>query len=91
MKSPVDKLLNKNPALTHSEMLKVTSYVQREADDWIINSVMVENIDVPFKYKRKKRYKNLTGAYVNMTYYPHTEIIAGLAFETMKVVRIRIA
>ncbi len=91
MQFPVDKLLKKNAALTHSEMMKVTSHVQRESDDWIINTVMVENVDIPFKYKRKKRYKNLTGARVNMTYYPHSETVAGLVFETMKVVRIRIA
>ena len=91
MKSPVDKLLQKNQQLTHSEMMKVTSHVQRESGDWFINTLMIENIEVPFKYKRKKRYKSLAGARVNLTYYPFTEIVSGLEFETMKVVRIRVA
>jgi hypothetical protein len=50
---------------------------------------MLEDYDVPFKYLRKKLYKNLKGARVNITYYPHTEDIAGMEFEIMKVVRIK--
>ncbi len=91
MKSPVDKLMKKNPELTHSEMMKVTSHVQREAGEWYLNTLMIENVDVPFKYKRKKLYKNLTGARVNLTYYPVTELVAGFEFETMKVVRVRVS
>jgi hypothetical protein len=91
MKSQVDKLLKKNPQLVHSDMVKVTSHVQRESEGWIINTIMIEKCEVPFKYKRKKRYKNLTGATVNLTYYPQPEMVAGIEFETMKVVRIRIS
>jgi hypothetical protein len=91
MKSQVDKLLKKNPQLIHSDMMKVTSHVQRQSEGWFINTIMIENCEVPFKYKRKKRYKNLTGATVNLTYYPQAELIAGIEFETMKVVRIRIS
>jgi hypothetical protein len=91
MKSQVDKLLKKNPQLIHSDMLKVTSHVQRESEGWFINTIMIENCEVPFKYKRKKRYKNLTGATVNLTYYPQPELIAGIEFEMMKVIRIRIS
>ncbi len=91
MKSQVDKLLKKNPQLIHSDMMKVTSHVQRQSGEWFINTIMIENCEVPFKYKRKKRYKNLTGATVNLTYYPQTELIAGIEFETMKVVRIRVS
>ena len=72
-------------------MLRVTSHVQREAGDWILNTIMIEGYDVPFKYKRRKVYKNLQGQYVNMTYYPASETVAGMEFEIMKVVRIRIA
>lgn len=72
-------------------MLKVTSHVQREDGDWIINTVMVEGYDVPFKYKRKKLYKNLEGQRVNMTYYAVTEQVAGMDFEVMNVVRIKVA
>lgn len=91
MKSTVDKLLKKNPQLIHSDNVKVTSHVQRESEGWFINTIMIENCEVAFKYKRKKRYKSLIGATVNLTYYPQTELIAGIEFETMKVVRIRIS
>lgn len=72
-------------------MLKVSSHVQRFADDWIINTIMIEGYDVPFKYKRKRAYKDLKGQRVNLTYYPGKEIIAGIEFEIMHVVRIKIA
>lgn len=91
MKSDPDKLTKKHQALTHTDMLKVTSHVQREDGDWIINTVMVEGYDVPFKYKRKKLYKNLEGQRVNMTYYAVTEQVAGMDFEVMNVVRIKVA
>ena len=51
---------------------------------------MVEGCDVPFQYKRKKMYKDLTGQVVNLTYYPSSRIVAGLEFEIMNVVRVRI-
>jgi hypothetical protein len=46
---------------------------------------------VPFKYKRKKQYKNLQGQRVNITYYPHTETVAGFDIEIMNIVRIKVA
>lgn len=88
MKSTTDKLLAKNQKLIHSEMKKVISHVQRDADDWILNTVMIEDCDVPFRYKRKKPYKSLVGARVNMTYYTDTESIAGINMDVMKVVKI---
>ena len=91
MKSPVKKLLTKHPHLVHSDNMKVVSHVQRATDDWFVNTLMIEGYDVPFKYKRQKQYKNLKGARVNLTYYPETENVAGLNFEVMKVVRIKIA
>jgi len=87
----VDKLLNTHQKLTHSEMVKVTSHVQRDTKEWVINTIMIEGCDVPFKYKRKKMYKNIKGQRVNLTYYPVTESVAGIEIETMKVVRIKIA
>ena len=72
-------------------MLKVTSHVQREDGEWIINTVMVEGYDVPFKYKRRKQYRNLQGQRVNMTYYPATENVAGMEFEVMNAVRIKVS
>ena len=86
-----EKLLKKHEKLVHSDMVKVTSHVQREKGEWFLNSLMIEGCEVPFKYKRSKKYKNLQGQRVNLTYYASTESVAGLAFEVMNVVRIRIA
>jgi hypothetical protein len=91
MKSEPEKLLKRHKNLVHSEMFKVTSHVQREAGEWIINTLMIEGCEVPFKYKRKKRYKNLKGQRVNLTYYPDIESVAGIEMEVMTVVRIKIA
>lgn len=89
--TPVNKLLKKHDELTHSDAVKVISHVQREQDDWILNTLMIEGCDVPFRYKRKKNYKNLTGQRVNLTYYPVTENVAGFELEVMKVVRVRVS
>ena len=91
MKSPVKELLTKHQNLTHTEHIKVVSHTQREEDDWYINTLMLENIEPPFKYKRKKLYKSLSGQYINLTYYPEEELIANFKIEVMKVVRIKIA
>jgi hypothetical protein len=91
MQTDPEKLLKKHEQLVHSDMVKVTSHVQREKGDWFLNSLMIEGCEVPFKYKRTKKYKNLKGQRVNLTYYPTTESLAGMEFEIMKVVRIRIA
>ena len=91
MNSDPDKLIKKHKKLVHSELLKVTSHVQRNDGDWIINTLMIEGYDVPFKYKRQKPYKSITGQRVNLTYYPTVEVVAGLEFEIMNVVRIKIA
>ncbi|MDH5472190.1 MAG: hypothetical protein OEY87_09890 [Gammaproteobacteria bacterium] len=91
MKSPVDKLLKKHEKLTHTDMMKVKSHVQREAGDWIVNTLMIEGYGVPFKFKRKKMYKNVQGQRVNLTYYPAIESVAGMAVEVMNVVRIKVS
>ncbi len=91
MPTEVDKLLKRHQKLVHSDMLKVASHVQRDEDEWIINTLTVEGQDVPFTYKRKKRYKNLTGQRVNLTYYPSILVVAGIDLEVMKVVRIKIS
>jgi len=87
----VKKLLSTYQKLNHSENMKVVSHVQRDTKEWVLNTVMLEGYDVPFKYKRKKMYKNIQGQRVNLTYYPVTESVAGIEMETMKVVRIKIA
>ncbi|MGJ8679867.1 hypothetical protein [Paraglaciecola sp.] len=90
-KSDVEKLLDKHDNLTHSEDMKVASHVQRKDDDWFANTLMIEGVEVPFKFRRRKEYKNLTGSLVNLTYYPITEEVAGMEFEAMKVVRIKVS
>jgi hypothetical protein len=87
--SEVKKLLKKHGQLNQLDNVKVESHVQRDKDDWVINTIMLEGYDVPFKYKRKTVYKRLKGARVNLTFYPETESIAGIDFEMMNVVRIR--
>jgi hypothetical protein len=89
MKSDPNKLVAKNKNLIHSELMKVVSHTQREQGEWILHSLMVEGCEVPFKFKRKDKYQNLKGARVNMTYYPTKEVVAGIEFEYMKVVRIK--
>lgn len=91
MKSDVDKLLKKHDKLTHSDMQKVTSHVQRLAGGWIINTIMIEGCSAPFKFKRKDKYRDLKGARVNLTYYPEVETVSGFPLDVMNVVRIRVA
>jgi hypothetical protein len=91
MKSDPEKLIAKHKNLVHSDMRKVTSHVQREKGEWIINTLMIEGCEVPFKYKRKKKYKSIKGQRVNLTYYPDTESVASIEMEVMTVVRIKIA
>ncbi len=89
MNKDVKKLLSGHDKLIHSEAKKVTSHVQREDDDWFLNTLMIEGVDVPFKYKRKKPYRSLVGQRVNLTYYREIENIAGFEMEYMKVVRVK--
>jgi hypothetical protein len=89
MESEPEKLLERHRDLVHSSMQKVVSHVQREAGGWIINTLMIEGCEVPFRYKRKRRYKSLVGAPVNLTYYATTDAVAGIEIEIMNVVRIR--
>ena len=91
MKLKSEKLVSKHEELTFSEARKVVSHVQRDDGEWNLNTLMIEGCDVPFKYRRQKKYKNLKGAYVNVIYYPITETVSGLEFEIMKVVKINIA
>ena len=84
------QLLKQHQKLVHTDNIKVISHVQREDDDWFLNTLMLENVDVAFKYKRKKLYKNLKGQRVNITYYPDIEQVAGFEMEVMKIVRIKV-
>lgn len=89
MTSDVDKLLEKNDQLNQLDAAKVVSHVQRLTDEWFVNTLMLEGYDVPFRYNRKKKYRDLTGTPVNLTFYREIEQLAGMDFEVMKVVRIR--
>ena len=87
--SDVKKLLNKHGQLNQLDNVKVESHVQRDKDEWVINTIMLEGYDVPFKYSRKTVYRSLQGARVDLTFYPDTQLIAGVDFEIMNVARIR--
>lgn len=91
MKSEKEKLIAKHSQLNQTDNAKVVSHVQREEKDgeWLCHTIMLEGIDVPFIYRRKQKYQSLVGARVNITYYRHIEEVAGIEFETMKVVRIK--
>ena len=91
MYSSAKKLQQKHHALVHSEMMKVTSHVQREVGEWVLNTLMIEGCDAPFRYRRKEHYRSLQGQRVNLTYYRSSEAVAGMEMEVMKVVRIKIA
>jgi hypothetical protein len=90
-KTERQKLLEKHGQLNQTDNAKVISHVQREEkdSDWVRHTIMLDGIDVPFIYRRKQHYHNLKGARVNVTYYRHVEDVAGIEFETMKVVRIK--
>ena len=85
----IAKLLTAHPELVHSSNCRVASHVQRQTGEWIINTLMLEGYEVPFRYKRKQQYRSLQGARVNLTYYPSTLEVAGLPMEVMNVVRIK--
>ncbi|MCL1144436.1 hypothetical protein AB4298_17520 [Shewanella sp. 10N.261.52.F9] len=89
MKSTVDKMLVKHDKLVHSEDVKVCSHTQRIKEDWVIHTVMIDNCDTPFTFRRTKKYKSLSGARVNITYYPDKQGIAGFEMDIFKVVRIK--
>jgi predicted metal-dependent hydrolase len=87
----IKKFLAENEQLIHSRMQKVESHVQRQVGNWIQNTVLLEGYEVPFKYKRQKKYKSLKGARVDIIYYPSVELVATMEFEVMKVIKINIS
>lgn len=87
----IKQFLAENEQLIHSRMQKVETHVQRQVGTWIYNTVLLEGHEVPFKYKRQKKYKSLKGARVDLIYYPSVELIANMKFEVMKVVKINIS
>ena len=66
--SDAKKLLKKHGQLNQLDMAVVVSHVQRDKDDWVLNTLILEGYDVPFKYRRKTVCKSLKGARVNLTF-----------------------
>jgi len=91
MKKDINKLINKHHQLTHTENISVVSHVQREEGEWFINTIMLDGVSSPFKYKRKQLYKSLNKQKVNITYYPSVEEVAGFEIEIMNIVRIKVS
>jgi len=91
MKKDSDKLVDKHHQLTHTENISVVSHVQREEGEWFINTIMLDGVSSPFKYKRKQLYKSLNKQKVNITYYPSVEDVAGFEIEIMNIVRIKVS
>lgn len=89
MVKETDKLLKEHDKLNQLDDAKVTSHVQRKQEDWFLNTLLLDGYDVPFRYRRRKRYKNLEGARVNLTYYSEVTEVGGIGLETMKIVRLR--
>jgi len=89
MKNEVEKLLERHKELIHSERKRVVSHVQRQSGTWLVNTLMLDGYSIPFRFKRKRRYRNLKGMSVNLTYYTNVENVAGIEVEVMTVVRIR--
>jgi hypothetical protein len=48
MQTEPEKLLKQHAKLVHTGMLKVTSHVQRDEGDWIVNTLLVEGYEVSF-------------------------------------------
>ena len=89
VKTDANKLVQKHEGLIHSVKQKVVSHTQRDKGEWIMHTVMLDGVDVPFKFKRKDKYQSLNGARVNLTYYLASENVAGISFPIMNVVRIK--
>ncbi len=89
MKSPVDSTLQKHQELVHCALMQVNSHVQRFNGECVLNTLMMDGYDCPFKYCRDYKYQNLEGKQVELSYYPAIELIAGLEVDIMKVVQIK--
>ena len=91
MPSDPETLLKRHDKLVQTDGAKVTSHVQRPDGEWFVNTLLIDGYDIPFQYTRKRRYKNLRGQRVNLTYYRVSCSVAGIEFESMKVVRLKIS
>ncbi|KFZ38418.1 hypothetical protein HR45_02940 [Shewanella mangrovi] len=78
-----------HPNMQHQDHCTVLSHTQRDEGEWVQHTLMLENNETPFRFRRSKKYRSLKGSRVNVDYYPQTTLVAGMEFETMKVVRIK--
>ncbi|WP_028865958.1 hypothetical protein [Psychromonas aquimarina] len=90
MKSPVEIMQQKHRQLLHCKLMQVTSHVQRFNGECMLNTLMMDGYDCPFKYCREYKYRNLKGKRVDLSYYPAVEVIAGFEVDIMKVVQIKV-
>jgi len=89
MKPVPEILLKRHGDLVQTEGVTVVSHIQRQVGEWVVQTLMIKDCDVPFKYKRPQRFKSLLDHKVNLIYYPAKEIVAGFEIEIMQVVRVR--
>ncbi|ARD22404.1 MULTISPECIES: hypothetical protein [Shewanella] len=85
----VDGLLKKHEQLNHLEGVKVVSHTQRDKDEWVLHTLMIDGYDVAFTFKRPKKYKSLKDQFVSLTYYKEEKMLAGFSIEVMQVVRVK--
>ena len=90
MKPSVETMLQKPKQLVHCELMQVNSHVQRFNGECMLNTLMMDGYDYPFKYCRDLKYQNLEGKQVELSYYPTIELIAGFEVDIMKVVQIKV-
>ena len=82
---PVPKiLLERHGELIQSEGVTVVSHIQRQVGEWVVQTLMIKDCDVPFQ-----RFKSLLDHKVNLIYYPAKEVVGGFEIEIMQVVRVR--
>ncbi len=90
MKDSAEITLQQDNHLVQCQLMQVNSHVQRFNGECILNTLMVDGYDCPFKYCRQYKYQSLTGKQVDLAYYPTVEVIAGLEVDIMKVVRVKV-
>ncbi|HEY7867107.1 MAG TPA: hypothetical protein VIC51_14035 [Psychromonas sp.] len=90
MTTLVETRLQQHDPLVHGEFMHVASHVQRFNGECIINTLMMDGYDCPFKYGRKNKGRNLKGKQVDLSYYPSIEVIADFEMNIMKVVQIKV-
>lgn len=90
MNTLVENRLQQHDQLVHGELMQVASHVQRFNGECMINTLMMDGYDSPFKYGRKNKCRNLKGKQVDLSYYPSTEVIADFEMKIMKVVQIKV-